>query len=125
MVTKDDIVMTLFRNIDSNAVNQAKNNGTLLSYFGEIADKIMGICVNTSTSPSLKAQIDHGSGIERNTESPSIRSPTPHLKSYALNQEDRNPVKASMPRMAEETQRDTTIGSMIRGIDSVRIKNNL
>lgn len=49
MITKDELIMSLYQNIDFDRIVEAKRNGTLISYLSEVADKILNIPVSVRT----------------------------------------------------------------------------
>jgi len=112
MVTKDDITMVLYQNIHADEITEAIENGTLLSYFGAIATRLMEMNISPSSvrrEEPKKLKVDtqvHGlNATETKSDSNAIRPPTPQP----------NSVQQSV-KVANE---------MIKSTDSLRVRRDL
>lgn len=48
MTTRDDITILLYQNINIEEIVEAKRNGTLLTYYSRIADRVINVTPNVT-----------------------------------------------------------------------------
>lgn len=107
MVTKDDITMVLYQNIHADEITNAIENGTLLTYFGAIAERIMEMNESSSQiKPINRKEIK--------------KIPIDETEMIRLTTQQPKPIREAIKLESRET-----VHISADGRDSVRVRGNL